>query len=98
MNTSYELAQKYVDFQIPSEIKQAAKAGVRMTGSLNFIKMMMFADEVQLTNDNIDYYMGLPPQRLEDETYDEMKNRGKLAKALLKYRAQLYDYSVYEKQ
>jgi len=95
---SYELAQKYVDFQIPSDIKKAAKAGVRMTGSLNFIKMMMFADEVQLTNDNIDYYMGLPPQRLEDETYDEMKNRGKLAKALLKYRAQLYDYSVYEKQ
>ena len=38
---SYELAQKYVDFQIPSEIKQAYKAGVRMAGSLNFIKMMM---------------------------------------------------------
>ena len=49
---SYELAQKYVDFQIPSEIKQAAKAGVRMTGSLNFIKMMMFADEVQALNQN----------------------------------------------
>ena len=95
---SYELAQKYVDFQIPSEIKQAYKAGVRMAGSLNFIKMMMFANEVQLTNNNIDYYMGIPPRRQEDETYDEMKNRGKLAKALLKYRAQLYDYSVYEKQ
>ena len=52
----------------------------------------------ELTNDNIDYYMGIPPRRQEDETYDEMKNRGKLAKALLKYRAQLYDYSVYEKQ
>ena len=88
---SYELAQKFADFKIPSEFK-------RGYGALNFIKMMMFADEVQLTNDNIDYYMGLPPQRLEDETYDEMKNRGKLAKALLKYRAQLYDYSVYEKQ
>jgi hypothetical protein len=98
MNTSYELAQKYVDFQIPSDVKQAYKAGVRMAGSLNFIKIMMFANEVQLTNDNIDYYMGLPPQRLEDETYEEMRNRGKLAKALLKYRAQLYDYSVYEKQ
>ena len=91
---SYELTQKYVDFQIPSDVKQAYKAGVRMAGSLNFIKMMMFANEVQLTNDN----MGIPPRRQEDETYDEMKNRGKLAKALLKYRAQLYDYSVYEKQ
>ena len=50
---SYELAQKYVDFQIPSDVKQAYKAGVRMAGSLNFIKMMMFANEVQLTNDNI---------------------------------------------
>jgi hypothetical protein len=95
---SYELAQKYVDFQIPSDVKQAYKAGVRMAGSLDFIKMMMFANETQLTNDNIDYYMGIPPRRQEDETYDEMKNRGKLAQALLKYRAQLYDYSVYEKQ
>ena len=87
---SYELAQKYADFKIPSEFK-------RGYGSTNFIKMMLFANDVQLTNDNIDYYMGIPPQRQEDESYDDMKQRNKLANAMLKYRSKLYDYSSYEK-
>ena len=43
---SYELAQKYADFKIPSEFK-------RGYGALNFIKMMMFASSVELTNDHI---------------------------------------------
>jgi hypothetical protein len=85
----YELAQKYADFKIPSEFK-------RGYGSINFIKTMLFANEVQLNNDNIDYYMACPPKRMEDESYDDMKLRTKLANALLKYRAHLYDYSVYE--
>jgi uncharacterized protein YcgL (UPF0745 family) len=87
---SYELAQKYADFKIPSEFK-------RGYGSPNFIKTMLFANEVQLTNDDIDYYMSIPPQRQEDESYDDMKQRNKLANAMLKYRSKLYDYSVYEK-
>jgi hypothetical protein len=41
--------------------------------------------------------MNIPPRRQEDESYDEMKLRNKLAKILLKHRAYLYDYSVYEK-
>jgi hypothetical protein len=86
---SYELAQKFADFKIPSEFK-------RGYGSTNFIKMMLFANEVQLTNDNIDYYMNIPPQRQEDESYEDMKVRGRFSKALLKYRSKLYDYSVYE--
>jgi len=86
---SYELAQKYADFKIPTEFK-------RGYGSINFIKTMLFANEVQLNNDNIDYYMACPPKRMEDESYDDMKLRTKLANALLKYRAHLYDYSVYE--
>lgn len=84
-----ELAQKFADFKIPSEFK-------RNYGSVNFIKMMLFANEVQLTNDNIDYYMNCPPRRMEDESYDDMKLRTRFANALLKYRAHLYDYSVYE--
>jgi hypothetical protein len=32
----------------------------------------------------------------EDESYDEMKARTRFAQKLLKYRAYLYDYSVYE--
>ena len=87
---SYELAQKYADFKIPTEFK-------RGYGSTSLIKMMLFANDVQLTNDNIDYYMSIPPQRQEDESYDDMKQRNKLAKAMLKYRSKLYDYSVYEK-
>jgi hypothetical protein len=88
---SYELAQKFADFKIPSEFK-------RGFGSPKFIKMMLFANEVQLTNDNIDYYMACPPKRMEDESYDDMKVRTRFANALLKYRSKLYDYSVYEEQ
>ena len=86
---SYELAQKFADFKIPSEFK-------RGYGALNFIKMMMFASSVELTNDHIDYYMNMPPRRQEDESYEDMRMRGRLSKALLKYRSKLYDYSVYE--
>ena len=85
----YELAQKYADFKIPSEFKKGY-------GATNFIKTMMFASSVELTNDDIDYYMSIPPRRQEDESYEDMKQRNKLANALLKYRSKLYDYSVYE--
>jgi len=85
-----ELAQKYADFKIPNEFKKGY-------GSLNFIKAMMFASSVELTNDHIDYYMACPPHRMEDESYDDMKLRTRFANALLKYRSHLYDYSVYEK-
>jgi len=88
---SYELAQKFADFKIPSEFK-------RGYGATNFIKMMMFASSVELTNDNIDYYMACPPHRMEDESYEDMKLRTRFANALLKYRSKLYDYSVYEEQ
>ena len=86
---SYELAQKFADFKIPSEFK-------RGYGATNFIKMMLFANEVQLNNDVIDYYMACPPYRMEDESYDDMKARTRFANALLKYRSKLYDYSFYE--
>ena len=86
---SYELAQKFEDFKIPSEFK-------RGYGAVNFIKMMMFASNVELTNDNIDYYMACPPRKMEDESYDDMKLRTRFANALLRYRAHLYDFSVYE--
>ena len=62
----------------------------------HFYKMMLFAHENQLNNDAIDYYMACPPRRMEDESYEDMKSRTRFAKLLLKYRAYLYDYSVYE--
>jgi hypothetical protein len=39
---SYELAQKWAEFEIPKDIKAAYKAGVQLAGSLGFTKMMMF--------------------------------------------------------
>ena len=95
---SYELAQKYAEFDVPAELKSAHKAGMQLVGSLAFTKMMLFANEVKLTNDDIDYYMAQRPMRSEDETPEGFRQRSKLAKALLKYRAYLYDYSVFEKQ
>ena len=95
---SYELAQKFAEFEIPAELKSAHKAGMQLVGSLAFTKMMLFANENEITNDDIDYYMNRKPMRSEDETQEEFKNRSKFSKALYKYRKYLYDYSVYEKQ
>jgi hypothetical protein len=94
---SYELAQKFAEYQIPAEIKSAYKSGTQLIGSLGFTKMMLFANEVQLTNDNIDYFMSFRPTQHEDETPESFRQRSKFAKALLKYRPHLYDYSVYQK-
>ena len=95
---SYELAQKFASFELSADIKQAYRAGIQLVGSLGFTKMMMFANENELNNDVIDYFMDCPPRRMEDESYDDMKARTKFANALYKYRKYLYDYSVYENQ
>ena len=86
---SYELAQKYAAFEVPAELKHAHRAGVQLAGSLAFTKMMMFAHENQITNDDIDYYMAQRPMRSEDETQDDFKNRSKFSKVLYKYRRYL---------
>ena len=95
---SYELAQKWAEFEIPKDIKSAYKAGVQLAGSLGFTKMMMFAYENQITNADIDYYMAQRPMRGEDETFEDFKQRSRFANVLYKYKKHLYDYSVYEKQ
>ena len=95
---SYELAQKFAAFDVPAELKSAHRAGIQLAGSLAFTKMMLFANENQITNDDIDYYMGQKPMRSEGETQDDFKARSKFSKALYKYRRYLYDYSAYEKQ
>ena len=90
----YELAKQFAEFKLPDEVKMIVK---QTRSSINFAKIMVFADQVKLNNDDIDYFMAIKPQRQEDESYDDMKLRGKLSKMLLKYRPYLYDYSVYEK-
>lgn len=90
----YELAKQFSEFKLPDEVKTVVN---RMRSSVNFAKAMVFADEVKLNNDDIDYFMSMKPQRQEDESYEDMKLRGKFSKVLLKYRPYLYDYSVYNK-
>jgi len=93
----HELAEQFAEYDLPAETKQMWKAGMQLIGSLGFTKMMMFANEVQLTNDDIDYFMNQKPHRSEDETPEQFRIRSKFSKALLKYRPHLYDYSVYNK-
>lgn len=93
-----ELAKQFAEFDLPEDVKSAYKAGMPLIGSLGFTKMMMFANQVQLTNDDIDYFVSTPPRRMEDESYEDMKTRTRFTNKLNKYRSYLYDYSVYEKQ
>jgi hypothetical protein len=93
----YELAEQFTNYKLKDEIMSAYRAGVQLVGSLKFTKMMMFANEVKLTNDDIDYFMSFRVTRTEDETPESFRQRSTFAKALLKYRPHLYDYSVYEK-
>jgi hypothetical protein len=85
---SYELAKQYAEFKTPD-----------VSGySKSFLKMMLFAQTVKLTNSDVDFYMNQKPMRQENETSEELKFRSKFSKALYKYRPFLYDYSVFEKQ
>jgi hypothetical protein len=93
----YELAEQFTNYKLKDEIMSAYRAGIQLVGSLKFTKIMMFANEVKLTNDDIDYFMSFRVTRIEDETPEQFRQRSKFAKALLKYRPHLYDYSVYEK-
>ena len=92
-----ELAKQFAEFDLPKDVKSAYKAGIQLIGSLGFTKMMMFANEVQLNNNDIDYFVSMPPRRMEDESYEDMKVRTRFTQKLNKYRAHLYDYSVYKK-
>lgn len=90
---SFELANKYAEFQIPKETKDIiVKRGL----SLSAAKIAIFADTEKITNQDIDYYMSLKPARMEDESYEDYRNRRKFQKVLVKRRTLLYDYSVYE--
>lgn len=90
---SFELANKYAEFQLPKETKDIiVKRGL----SLSAAKIAMFTDIENVTNDDIDYYMSLKPARREDESYEDYRNRRKFQKVLVKRRTLLYDYSVYE--
>lgn len=87
---SYELANKYAEFNLPKEIKQMVLGN---NLSLSAAKMGMFADTVGLTNEDVEYYAALKPERGEDESFDDYKNRRKFQKELVRRRTLVYDYS-----
>jgi hypothetical protein len=94
MNLSYEkqdLANSYNEFALSEELKRFYSNTLNMP--LNFAKMMIFANESKLNNESIDYWMFFKPQRHEDESFSDYKNRQKLQKALLKYRKYIYNYN-----
>ncbi len=86
---SYELLAKFTEFVVPSEMKN-------LPIPKNELKMMMFAQQEQITNENIDYWMAIKPERQQDELFVDYKDRQKFQKALLKYRPYIYDYSQLE--
>jgi hypothetical protein len=88
-----ELANQYVEFKLPEDIR---KMLLKNNLSLSAARMGMFSDTVGLTNEDIDNFMSLKPERMEDESFEDYKNRRVFAKHLFKRRALIYDYSVYE--
>lgn len=90
---NFELANQYEAFKLPVEMKKTIRAN---NLSLSAAKMGIFADNVNLSNDDIDNYMALKPERMEDESFEDYKNRRIFVKHLFKRRSLIYDYSVYE--
>jgi hypothetical protein len=90
---NFELANQYAVFELPVEMKKTIRAN---NLSLSAAKMGLFSDTVGLTNDDIDNYMALKPERMEDESFEDYKNRRVFVKHLFKRRSLIYDYSVYE--
>ena len=88
---SYDLANKYAEFKIPPDLKQVA---LSRQLSLSATKMVLFSDHVQLSNDDIDYYMALKPERMEDEDGEDYKNRRIFTKQLFKNRTLIFDHSI----
>ena len=89
---SYYLSEKFNDFKIPEEVLEQAKIGL-ITMPKNMLKMVLFAGETKLTNQDIDYWMAVKPERQPDESSSAYKARQKFQSALAKYRPYLYDYS-----
>jgi hypothetical protein len=89
---SYELLEKFTDFKIPENVLEQTKNGL-ITMPKNILKMMLFAGENNLINENIDYWMSIKPERQLGESFVDYKARQKFQSALAKYRPYIYNYS-----
>jgi len=91
------LHNQFASFEIPNEIKEMHKKGIRPFGSLNKVKFGLFMKD-QVFNDIYNSYLVFPPQKQKDEVHEEYKNRMKFQKVLHKYKPEFFDYSVYPKR
>lgn len=91
-----QLANGFAEFKLPENIQDAYNVGIayKMFGPINKFKLFLFVQEQNINNDDIDYYMAIPPKRQEDELYDDYKNRMRFSKFLLKYRANIYNHDA----
>jgi len=85
-----ELANDFREFELPKDVKQTIMSRNLSSSSS---KMAIFADTVNLTNEDVDDFTTLKPERMDDEDFKDYKNRRYFSKQLLKHRALIYDYS-----
>lgn len=63
-------------------------------GSMKRSKMIEFCEKTKVTNEIIDGYMRIPQRRLEHETKEEFKLRSVFQKDLLRFRENIYNYTI----
>jgi len=89
------LAKLFSNFKDPEPFRKNPKQNEYVLGSKNFTKMVMFAIETQLDNNDIDFWCHQLPKRSSEESYESYKQRMIFTKLLNKYRPFLYNYNVY---
>jgi hypothetical protein len=95
------LHNQYAGYELPSQILEAYKMGIgtRVYGPKEMAKLALFFQDNKISkfNEVYDFYVSLKPQRLENESDAELKNRSKFQKTIEKYKPYFYNYAVYAK-
>lgn len=95
------LHNQFAGYELPKEIKDSYKMGIgaRLYGPQAMAKLSLFLTENKISNFNevYDHYISLKPQRLENESDAELKNRSNFQKMIEKFKPYFYNYAVYAK-
>ena len=95
------LHNQFAGFELPEEVQGAYNMGMgaQMFGNKKMAKLAFFLTENKIENFNevYDYYVSLKPQRLENESDAELKNRSTFQRVIEKFKPYFYNYSVYNK-
>ena len=93
------LHNQFAGFELPQEVQDAYKMGIgtQMFGSKKMAKLGFFLAENKDINFNeiYNYYISLKPQRLENESDAELKNRSNFQRVIEKYKPYFFDYRLY---